>query len=393
MSKTKAFFVDLTHLPVRIIYLYPMLFKDVLGHNDLKNKFINDVRSQQVSHAHLFLGNIGYGGLPIALALSQYLMCENQQDNDSCGVCPACRKVQKLEHPDIHFSFPTAQADSKTSDPLFPLWKESVLKNPYMGLNEWINVSDDKGRKPIISVHQSEEIIKKLTLKSFEGGYKISIIWLAEEMNTACANKLLKIIEEPPKNTLFILIVENEDTVLPTILSRTQITKIKQLKDEELVGLLRNQGHSNEDLLKSVSSRAEGDVSAALDIINSGGNNNYQYFVELMRVCYKKEVLPMMNWAETMSKMSREEQKHFIKYALYMVRQSLVKNYTEGQLMRTSADEAKFLANFARFITGNNVLEFNNLFNEAHYNIERNAYSKLLFTNITFEVMRYIHKA
>ncbi|WP_107040285.1 DNA polymerase III subunit [Brumimicrobium mesophilum] len=372
-----------------------MLFKDVLGHNDLKEKFVNDVRSEQVSHAHLLLGNIGYGGLPIALALSQFLMCENRQENDSCGNCASCSKVQKLEHPDIHFSFPTTQAISKTSDPEFQLWKKNVLRNPYMGLNEWINVSDDKGRKPIISVHQSEAIIKKLTLKSFEGGYKISIIWLAETMNTACANKLLKIIEEPPKDTLFILIVENEDTVLPTILSRTQITKIKQLNDDDLVKFLRNKGNSDEDLLRSISSRAEGDVSSALEMIGSGenSNTNYQRFVELMRVCYKKEVLPMMFWAETMSKLSREDQKHFLKYALYMVRQSLMKNYTEDQLMRTSSDEANFLSKFARFITGNNVLNFNDLFNDAHYNVERNAHSKLLFTNITFEVMRYIHKA
>lgn len=372
-----------------------MLFKNILGHQDLKNKFINDVQKQQVSHAHLMLGKIGYGGLSLTLAISQYLMCENKQENDSCGQCSSCKKVQKLEHPDIHFSFPTVQAISKTSDPMFSLWKESVLKNPYMDLNEWINISDEKGRKPIISVHQSEEIIKKLTLKSFEGGYKISIIWIAEEMNIACANKLLKIIEEPPKDTIFFLVVENEDTVLPTILSRTQITKIKQLNDEHLIGFLRNQGHSNEDLLKSVSSRAEGDVTAALDMLNSSAqsNSNYQRFVELMRVCYKKEVLPMMHWAETMSKESREEQKHFIKYALYMVRQSMMKNYTEDLLMRVSSDEAKFLANFARFITGNNVLEFHSLFNEAHYNIERNANSKLLFTNITFEIMRYIHRA
>ena len=372
-----------------------MLFRDVVGHKDLKEKFVNDVRTQQVSHAHLLLGNIGYGGLPIALALSQYLMCENPQEKDSCGTCPSCSKVQKLEHPDIHFSFPTTQAISKTSDPEFQLWKENVLKNPYMGLNEWINISDDKGRKPIISVHQSEAIIKKLTLKSFEGGYKISIIWLAETMNTACANKLLKIIEEPPKDTVFILIVENEDTVLPTILSRTQITKIKQLNDDELVSFLRHHGNLSEDLLRSVSSRAEGDISSAIEMISTGGNSNLNYkrFVELMRVCYKKEVLPMMFWAENMSKISREEQKHFLKYALYMVRQSLMKNYTEDQLMRTSSDEANFLSKFARFITGNNVLEFNKLFNDAHYNIERNANSKLLFTNITFEVMRYIHKA
>ena len=372
-----------------------MLFKDVLGHSELKQKFISDVRDNQVSHAHLFLGNIGYGGLPLTLAFVQYLMCEDKKEDDSCGVCGACKKVQKLEHPDVHFSFPTVQTISKTSDPLFSLWKTLVLENPYLSLNEWINESDDKGRKPIISVHQSEEIIKKLTLKSFDGGYKVSVIWLAEEMNAACANKLLKIIEEPPKNTVFILIVESEEHMLPTILSRTQITKIKQLKSEELSQFLKSKKNVSQDLIRSIASRTEGDLSLAMELLNAGDdvNSNYTRFVELMRVCYKKEVLPMMHWAEKMATLGREEQKHFLKYALYMVRQSLMKNYTDEHLMSASNDEAEFLAKFAQFITGNNVLEFNQLFNDAHYNIERNAHSKLLFTNITFEVMRYIHFA
>ena len=372
-----------------------MLFKDVIGHSELKQKFINDVRDNQVSHAHLFLGNVGYGGLPLTLAFVQYLMCEDKNENDSCGVCSSCNKVQKLEHPDVHFSFPTVQVLSKTSDPLFSMWKSMVLENPYLSLNEWINESDDKGRKPIISVHQSEEIIRKLTLKSFEGGYKVSVIWLAEEMNAACANKLLKIIEEPPKNTVFILIVESEEHMLPTILSRTQITKIKQLKNEELSQYLQSKKSVSSDLIKSIISRTEGDLSLAMELLNTGDsvNSNYTRFVELMRVCYKKEVLPMMHWAEKMATLGREEQKHFLKYALYMVRQSLMKNYTDEHLMSASNDEAEFLAKFAQFITGNNVLEFNQLFNDAHYNIERNAHSKLLFTNITFEVMRYIHRA
>src|SRR5690554_6916342 len=372
------------------IYLYPMLFKDVIGHSDLKQKFISDVRDNQVSHAHLFLGNVGYGGLPLTLAFVQYLMCEDKKASDSCGVCSACNKVQKLEHPDVHFSFPTVQTNSKTSDPQFALWKSLVLENPYISLNEWINQSDDKGRKPIISVHQSEEIIKKLTLKSFEGGYKVSVIWLVEEMNASCANKLLKIIEEPPKNTVFILIAESEENMLPTILSRTQLTKIKQVADEDLIQLLQRKKDIHPDVLKSIVARSEGNVSVALGLLRDEEttNANFKRFVELMRICYKKEVLPMMSWAEQMSNLGREEQKHFLKYALYMVRQSLMKNYTEEQLMSTSVEEANFLSNFARFITGNNVLAFNQLLNDAHYNIERNAHSKLLFTNVTFEVMR-----
>lgn len=372
-----------------------MLFKDIVGHNDLKQRFINDTLENKVSHAHLLLGDLGHGGLALALAFIQYLLCENRQQDDSCGVCSSCKRVQKLEHPDLHFTFPTVQADSKISDTLFPLWKSLILDNPYMGLNEWITQSDEKGRRPIISVHQSVEIIKKLNFKSFEGGYKISVIWMAEEMNIACANKLLKIIEEPPSKTIFILLAESEDKILPTILSRTQITKIKQLRDEDLTQYLQANGGGSEDIIQSIVSRSEGNLSLALELLKSEGaeNTNFQNFVELMRVGYRKDVLLMMAWAENMAKMGREEQKHFISYALYMIRQSMMKNYTDGVLMRTSTGEGEFLGNFARFITGNNITEFSTLFSEAHYNVERNANAKLLFTNITFEVMRYIHRA
>lgn len=372
-----------------------MLFKDIIGHHDLKQRFINDTLNNRVSHAHLLLGRMGYGGLPLALAFSQYLLCENRQNEDSCGVCAACKKVQKLEHPDLHFTFPTVQSESKISDPQFPLWKSLVLENPYLDLNTWITQSDEKGRNPIISVHQSVEIIKKLNFKSFDGGYKISILWMAEEMNTACANKLLKIIEEPPHKTVFILLVESEDTILPTILSRTQITKVKQLSDEDLMLYLSQKEGKNEEVLHSVAARASGDLSIAMELLQSEEkeNTNFNYFVELMRISYKKNVLEMMAWAERMATLGREEQKHFIKYALYMIRQSIMKNFTDDELMRTSPGESDFLKNFSRFITGNNVIDFNSLFNTAHYSVERNANSKLLFTTITFEVMRYIHKA
>ena len=372
-----------------------MLFKDVIGHKELKEKLIEDVRESKVSHAHLFLGSLGYGGLPLTLAFTQYLLCENKMEEDSCGECSSCRKVEKLEHPDLHFSFPTAQAITKISNPLFPSWKAMAIANPYFNLGQWINESDPKGRRPIISVHQSMEIIKSLSLKSFDGGYKISIIWMAEEMNTSCANKLLKILEEPPKNTIFILIAESEDTILPTILSRTQILRIKPLSGDEIGKYVQENNNINEELIESITSRSEGQLSVAMELINTGETENYNcdLFIELMRVCFQKNVLSMLEWSEKMSKLGREQQKNFIKYALYMIRQSLVQNYTEGQLNRTSPEEAKFLSNFAKFITGNNVMEFNELFNKAYYNIERNAYGRLLFTNITFEVMRYIRRA
>lgn len=371
-----------------------MQFKDVIGHSEIKEMLIKNVQQNQIPHALLFLGQLGRGSLPLALAFVQFLMCQNKTENDSCGECSECNRIAKLEHPDVHYSFPTVQAITKTAEPEFPLWKESVQSNPLMNLNDWIEISDDKGRRPIISVWESEAIIKKLTLTAFEGGYKIYFIWCADEMHSVCANKLLKIIEEPPKKTLFILLSESENKILPTILSRTQIIKVKPLPNEVMTAYLSQKNQFSEELIESVVARTDGDLSIANKLASSNEENIYfSYFVELMRFCYNKKVVAMLDWADTISKLGKEEQKQFINYAIYMIRQSLMRNYTEGRLAQTAEEEAQFLIKFARFISGNNVMDFYRLFNDAHYNIERNAHSKLLFTNITFEIMRYIHRA
>ncbi len=372
-----------------------MLFRDVIGHAELKKRLVNEVREDRIAHAQLFLGKLGFGGLPLTLAFVQFVMCQNKKENDSCGACASCKKVSQMQHPDVHFSFPTVQPLSKTSDGQFSEWRKMLLNNPYADLHQWVQVSDPSGRKPIISKYQSEAIVKKLSLKSYEGGYKVSIIWMADEMNVVCANKLLKIIEEPPKDTLFILIADSPENVMPTILSRTQLVKIKQVENNSIVKGLENKTNVESDALKSIVSRAEGDVAKVYELIaQEGGNNQYREdFIELMRACYKKQVFEMFEWAEKMAKNGREEQKTFLQYALYMIRQSLMKNYTDEQLLRTSPEEKAFLQKFARFITGNNVMDFHQLLNDAHYSVERNAHAKLLFTNVTFEVMRYIHRA
>ena len=372
-----------------------MQFKDVIGLESQKQQLIKDVQNDRISHAQLFLGKMGFGSLPLALAFVQYLFCKARNAEDSCGTCPSCNKIRDLQHPDLHFTFPTVQSLSNTSDTQFPLWKEQIVKSPYLTLNNWIEASDEKGRNPIISKFQSQEIIKKLSLKSYEGGYKVSIIWMADKMNDACANKLLKIIEEPPAKTLFILLVENQASMMPTILSRTQLLKIHPLTDESLSEFIKNQGVLSTDVIQSIVSRANGDVNQANEMLRAAGENNEnrEDFIQLMRVCYKKDVIPMLDWAAHMSEKGREQQKHFLEYGLYMVRQSIMKNYTDNQLVRASAEEKAFLEKFARFISGNNVLPFMKLFDDAHYSVLRNAHSKLLFTNITFEVMRYIHRA
>src|SRR5690606_12207656 len=298
--------------------------------------------------------------LPLVLAFVQYLFCEQKGETDSCGKCPSCLKVADLQHPDVHFSFPTVLSISKISSDFFSIWRSEIANNPYFTLNHWTNTIDPKGRKPVIGSEESYEIIKKLALKSYEGGYKVMIIWCAEEMNATSANRLLKILEEPPKNTLFLLVSHSQDAMLQTILSRTQLVKVPRIPTEELSLYLRKKLSLNAENADSVAARAEGDLILAPEYVAniSAHNDDQELFMELMRACYKKDVLQMMDWAERVGNESRERQKTFLKYCLHMFRQSMLKNYTDDILLRVSTDESTFLKNFARFITGNNIGDF-----------------------------------
>lgn len=372
-----------------------MQFSKVVGQNELKKHLIREVNEGKISHAKLFLGQEGYGTLPLTLAFIQYLFCKNRLENDSCGTCDSCIKISDLQHPDVHFSYPTILSEAKTSREIFSFWRGKVLESPYFDLNEWTNTIDPKGRKPVIGSEESLEIIKALSLKSYEGGFKVMIIWAVEEMNAVSANKLLKILEEPPAKTIFILIGTSQEKLLQTILSRTQVLKIPRIGTEELSLHLREQYNLSISNADSIALRAEGNLIDAQEYTNGSSqiNDDRELFIDLMRACYKKDVLQMLDWSEKIGSDTRERQKNFLQYCLHMFRQSLLKNYTEDLLLRVSKDEADFLKNFARFITGNNIISFNETFNDAHYYIERNANPKIIFTNVCFNVMRYIHVA
>ena len=372
-----------------------MQFNEVVGQIDLKKRMINEIRSEKMSHAQLFLGKNGYGNLALALAYTQYLFCENKSEEDSCGVCASCSKTKQLIHPDVHFVFPTVQAISKTSDGLISNWREAVEVSPYFNLNDWINFTDSKGRRPIIGNEESKELLKKLSLMSFEGGYKVVIIWMAEEMNVTFANKMLKTLEEPANNTVILILAENSEKILPTIMSRAQLKKIPRLGFAEVAHYVQTSTDLSENEAQSLVSRVEGDICLIRAHLMNAENEdkNRELFIELMRSSYKKNVLEMMDWADKASGIGREAQKIFLEYALHMVRQSILKNFTDEQLTRVSEEEAGFLKNFSKFITGNNVTDFLTIFSEAHYHIERNANPKILFTHLAFRTMRFIHFA
>lgn len=372
-----------------------MQFKDVVGQNDVKSHLLRDVDHDKISHAQLFLGKMGHGNLALALAYVQYIFCQNKIEQDSCGVCPSCRKVSDLQHPDLHFSFPVVQAIGKKSDLFIKEWREQVKETPYFDLTTWTEKIDDKGRKPIMSVEEGQEIIKKLSLKSFEGGYKVVIIWMAEEMNPVASNKLLKILEEPPARTLFLMLADSQEHILQTILSRTQLVQIPRISLNNMVQYLQTKHRMDVSAATSMASLAEGDLIEVENLISTDidKDSNRDLFIQLMRVCFKKDVLAMMDLADNLGMLGKEKQKMFLRYALHMFRQSLLLNYGTTQLSRTSKEEDDFLKNFAKFITGNNINGFVETFNDAHYHIDRNAHAKILFTELTFKVMRYIHFA
>lgn len=372
-----------------------MQFAEVIGHSTLKKHLIEEARSNKISHTQLFVGKPGYGPLPLALAFIQFIFCENRTDVDSCGTCHSCKKISQLQHPDVHFSFPTVQSITNISNGALAHWREQIDENPYFDLNTWVRRIDPKERKPIIGKDESQEIIRKLSLRSFEGGYKVMLIWMIEEMNTSCSNKLLKILEEPPDKTIFILMAESVEQILPTILSRSQTVVVPRVAADDINIFLKTSYKFNSENAISVASRCEGDVLEAIEQAthSAEGERFHNQFVQLMRVCYRKNVLEMIAWSESVGQESKEHQKQFLRYGLHMIRQSMLKNYTENQLTRVSAEEDLFLEKFARFITGNNVIDFTKLFNDSVYHIERNANGKILFTNLCFQVMRFIHAA
>lgn len=372
-----------------------MQFQQIIGQTTLKQELIREIVSGKIAHAQLLQGPAGHGGLPLALAFSQFIFCTERQAEDSCGRCASCLKVQQLQHPDLHFVFPVVQSINKISDLFLADWRTQIQHNPYFDLFQWTERIDNKLRKPIIGTEESKEIIRKLNYKGYEGGYKVMVIWQPEEMNLDCANKLLKILEEPPAQTLFLLVTEDASKLMITIQSRTQLIRVPKIGAQDLSTYLqqnKKQSLSNAD---AVAAFADGSVLAAMAFIETSENQDQQrnHFILLMRACYKKEVLAMMDWADDLASIGKERQKLFIQYALHMLRQSILTNYMGAVLTKVSTEEAAFLEKFAPFISGNNIRELSSTLDAAYYQIDRNANARILFTQLCFQTMRYIHQA
>lgn len=365
-----------------------MFFRDIIGQSEAKQCLLSTVSGNRISHAQLFFGHEGYGALPLTLAYAQYIHCTNRGADESCGECPSCQKYAKLVHPDLHFVFPIAMSkDVRVSTHLIAQWREALLENAYLTLDEWFDKIEADNKQPVIGTDESGEILRKLSLTTFEGEYKIMIIWLAEKMNITAANKLLKILEEPPDKTLFLVVTENEDQLLRTIVSRTQLVKVRAIADADLRdALMQRHGLSFEDAEK-VAFQSDGSYATARQVINRNEQAafNLATFQKWMRAALKFDGPKVISAVDELATVGRERQKNFLLYALTLVRESLLLNYADQSLVRMSGEELAFISKFAPFIHAANGEKFIEELDKAFSHIERNGNAKMIFLDLSFK--------
>ncbi|MBR5484701.1 MAG: DNA polymerase III subunit delta [Alistipes sp.] len=381
-----------------------MRFKDIIGHETLKRHLAEGIDKGRISHAQLFSGAVGVGTLPLAIAYAQYLNCTSRRDGDSCGVCPSCIKMQQLAHPDLHFVFPVNKQGKKSGEVVLsadfmPLWREMVAESGgYFTRQEWYDRLDlGKTLRGIISAREADEIIRRLQYKSFESEYKITIIWQPETMNEEAANKILKILEEPWDKTLFILVSERTDLLLPTIISRTQEVAVPRLKNEDLMALAQGgEGTIDEQQLHNTARLAAGDVIEWRRLTGGGEDavrkEAFDLFCALMRLSYNDKHLELMDWADEVAQLSREQQRSMLLHAARLLRESYMLHAGLGSISYLWGEEAKFCQNFAPFIGNQNIEYLISEIETAMRQVSQNGNSRIIFTHFALAVSKQINR-
>ena len=360
-----------------------MTFNDVIGQDEVKQRLLQMEGEGRLPHAIMLCGPVGVGKLALAIAFASHLLGEDNA------------MVRKLEHPDLHFTYPTIKLPSMgsdhqpVSDDFVRQWHELLAQGPYFSLDEWLLAMDAENQQAIITAGESDELVRKLSLKSSQGGYKVSIIWLPERMNIACANKLLKLIEEPPQHTLFLLVCEDPGQLLETIRSRVQRIDVKRLPADIIREELVARRAVAPELAQRISRLASGSWLKALHELQAASENEQflDLFILLMRQAYMRNVKELRRWSETMASFGREKQKRFLQYFLHMIRESFVYNFHQPELSYMTQKEEDFTRNFARFVNEDNILAITDLANLAIRDIGQNANSKIVFFDMALKMI------
>ncbi len=345
------------------------------------------VREDRLPHALMLCGPTGSGKLALATAFACMLLDDGRPSSSSM--------LKKLEHPDLHFTYPTIKLSSMSadhkpvSDDFAREWHDLMMQGPYFTMDEWMQAMGGENQQAIITAGESDELVRKLSLKSSQGGYKVSIIWLPERMNIECANKLLKLIEEPPQQTVFIMVCEEPDKLLETIRSRVQRIDIRKTDNEAIRQALVERRGIDEEVARRIARLANGDWLKALAELQVGSENELflDMYIMLMRLAYQRKIKDLRKWSEQMAAMGREKQKRWLNYFLHMTRENFMYNFQDSELNYMTKQEEDFAKNFARFINENNILPISDMANLAIRDIGQNANAKIVFFDLALQMI------
>lgn len=367
-----------------------MQFSDIYGNDKVKQKLITSVKNNHVAHAQLFMGREGSAQLPLAMAYAQFVNCENPGDIDSCGTCPSCSKYKKLIHPDLHFVYPTTTtkevAKDATSAKFINDWRSFIAESPYQNLSDWSAHMGAENKQCTISVEESRNLKKNLSLKSFESKYKVVILWLPELMHPSASNSILKILEEPPERTLFLLVSNNSDNIIITILSRCQAVRVHPFTEEQIKSYLIAQHNQTEGAATSIGKIADGNLHKAIQLMSEYDGTNDQKFKDWMRLCYACNFTELVNLSDEFQKFNKENQKSIFQYGLKLLREVLVFPLQEEKIKRLSSSDVQFVEGFSKNISEDKVERISKLINEAYRHIERNASPRIVFLDTSLSI-------
>jgi DNA polymerase III subunit delta' len=373
-----------------------MLFSSIPGLEEVKEKIIQAVRNNHLAHALLFHGPEGSPNLKMALALATYLHCEKPGDQDACGICPSCQRMAKLVHPDINFAFPLPgevkeDEDEKKKVDYVASFRNFAINTPYSSVSDWIYYNDFEKKQLNISKGAARQIIKTLSLKSFEGGYKIMLIWSPEFMHTAAANALLKILEEPAEKTIFLLVTLQPEQLLTTILSRTQKIMIRAFSDEEIMDHLVNEGFCSREVATQIAPLADGNMREAYRMIDQVEDENTALIRDWLRVCYSIQINEMMAFVENFSGRDKEAQKSLLLSAINVIREVLLDKSQLFELMRSADSDKDFIHKLGvNVLDEEKLVKIYEILNQAYYHLERNANAKIIYADLSFKIARIL---
>lgn len=368
-----------------------MYFKDIVGQDGIKERLLKSAREGFIPHAQLFCGPEGIGKLPLALAYAQYLNCENPSDTDSCGVCPSCKKYANLAHPDLHFVFPIVKKATKKKevcDDYIVEWREMFESTPYFSYHQWLSNIEAENSQGVIYAKESEEIVRKLSLKIYEAKFKVMVVWLPEKMHEACANKLLKIIEEPTPNTVFLLVSDAPDMIIGTIQSRSQRINIPSIEKSEIEKVLIEKYNINDIDAENIAHLSRGSFVKALETISLDEENKYffELFVNMMRSSYARNIKSIKAIAADLAGIGRERQKSYLMYSQKMIREYFVSNLQHPDIVYLNNSENAFGVRFAPFINERNIMDFMEELSLAEMHIEQNVNARMVFFDLCLKV-------